>query len=189
MTYYVHIDNPTIVRTIPASWRNVSGLNTLEPAQLLELGWYPWVATPYPVYDELHSFLQNGTLIQDGVAIQTWTELRREQIPSVDAIAAEQITVLKAATGTVILERYPLYSQLNYNARATTLLNLATQRDLTSEELLEQQAINAVWNWINAQRAESNRLEALIEGILAGSNLTEDEQRTAIRSIVFTAIP
>jgi hypothetical protein len=182
MTYYVHIDNPTIVRTIPASWRNISGLNTLEPEQLLELGWYPWVSTPYPVYDELHSFLQNGTLIQDGV-------LRREQIPSVDAVATEQINTIKAATGAVILERYPLYSQLNYTARATTLLTIAAQRDLTSEELLEQESINAVWGWINAQRAESNRLEALIEGIRADSNITEDEQRTSIASIVYTAIP
>lgn len=188
MTYYVHIDNPTIVRTIPVSWRNISGLNTLEPAQLLDLGWYPWVATPYPAHDELHNFLQNGTLIQDGVAIQTWAILRRDQIPSVDAIVTEQINIIKAATGAVILASYPLYSQLNYTARATTLLSLATQRELTSEELLEQQSINDIWNWISAQRAESNRLEAVVNSITTDNSLTEDEKRLAISATTFTEV-
>lgn len=36
-------------RTLPKSWENISGLNNMNPSQLLQLGWLPWELVQVPV--------------------------------------------------------------------------------------------------------------------------------------------
>lgn len=189
MTYYVHIDKPAQPRALPKAWHNVSGLNTLTDADLAVLGWFPWESTPQPAHDEIHEYLQSGTEINDGRAVQTWAVMRREHIPTVADIVVQQTAAIKAAAGDAIIARWPLHTQINLTARAAELLKIRNERPLTQEELGEQVFLEGVWAWINRQRAESNRLEASIAVVQADEALTDDEKRTAVHNVTFVAVP
>lgn len=71
--------------------------------------------------------------------------------------AAQRIPGIKAAAGTVIVERYPEWKQRNMIAR---MVELNTKSTPTVDEEAEIAAIQAVWDWVKSVRAESDRLEA-----------------------------
>lgn len=79
--------------------------------------------------------------------------------------AAQRIPDIKAAAGAVIVERYPEWKQRNMIARMVELNAKATP---SAEEEAEMAALQAVWDWVKAVRAESDRLEA-------DSNLTVND--------------
>jgi len=184
MAFYAHKDSLARPQRLPKSWRNVSGLNLLSDAELLELGWYPWEGADQPEHDTIHEYLESTTELQDGKAVQVWAVKRREIIPSVERVAEDTVRALKAAAGETILARLPYHRQLNYQQRAIELLDIRRQRELTEQEMADYDHIMAERDWLDAVRAESNRLEAEIASI-AASELSDDEKRVAIAALSF----
>lgn len=187
MTYYVHTDDLSRPIRLPKSWRNVSGLNLLSAAELAALGWYPWQETPQPDHDAIHEYLESSVEIQGERAVQVWTQTRREIIPTVDQMVADQIGAIKTAAGEAILARLPYYRQLNFHQRAIELLDIRRQRELTEQELADHAHILAERDWLESIRTESNRLEAEVLTI-AATDLSDDQKRTAISAIRFEAV-
>ena len=82
-----------------------------------------------------------------------------------DEEAALRVPEIKEAAGVVIVERYPEWKQRNMIARMVELNAKATP---SAEEEAEMAALQSVWDWVKAVRAESDRLEA-------DSNLTVND--------------
>jgi len=57
----------------------------------------------------------------------------------------------------VIVGRYPEWKQRNMIAR---MVELNTKATPSAEEEAEMAALQSVWDWVKAVRAESDRLEA-----------------------------
>jgi len=74
-----------------------------------------------------------------------------------DEATANRIPEIKAAAGAVIVERYPEWKQRNMIAR---MVELNTKATPSAEEEAEMAALQSVWDWVKAVRAESDRLEA-----------------------------
>lgn len=74
--------------------------------------------------------------------------------PTVEDLKADAIAQIRLQAGQIILGRYPLHLQMNAGARAVELV--ATGQASGPE----WDGIGAVWTWIKAVRAESNRVEA-----------------------------
>jgi hypothetical protein len=160
-----------------------------RPSDELLAGWgiYPLTPTPQPEYDTIHEYLESSFDIQGDKAVQVWTPTRRETIPEVDQVAADQIRQIKTDAGDIILARYPFHKQINYTARGTELLRNRNERPLTPEELEEQKFLEGILGWINAQRAETDRLEALVKSVVDG-DLTDDQKRSIICKVKFVRI-
>jgi len=71
--------------------------------------------------------------------------------------SAQRIPDIKAAAGAVIVGRYPEWKQRNMIAR---MVELNTKATPSAEEEAEMAALQSVWDWVKAVRAESDRLEA-----------------------------
>ena len=187
MTYYVHTDDMNRPRHLPKAWRNVSGLHLLSDAELRQLGWYPWQDTPHPEHDVIHDYLEGSVEIQGDKAVQVWTPTRRPVIPTVEQLVSDRVRAIKAAAGEAILERLPYHRQLNYHQRAIELLDIRRQRELTEQEAADYAHILSERDWLEAMRAQSNRLEAEIATI-AASDMSDDQKRTAIAALKFEAV-
>lgn len=187
MTYYIHIDEPNRPRALPRAWRNISGLDRLDPPALAALGWLPWVDAPAPEVDPIHERAVPGVEIDETEARRVWSVERREDIPGVEAMATKQIGRIKIECGRAIEGEYPLWKQANLMARAIELLDIRRDRLLTEAEIAERDAIEAARDWIKRQRVESNRLETLVATIREGHD-SDDEKRTAIAALGFAAV-
>lgn len=86
-------------------------------------------------------------------------------LPTDEAVAAAVDQALlqahaagvKAKANEIITGRYPLWKQLNMQARFSELMDKGTLSDV---EASEKNALLEVWAWVKAVRAESDRLEA-----------------------------
>jgi hypothetical protein len=78
------------------------------------------------------------------------------------ALIQRQNDRIDAQAGQVIAGEYPLWKQQNMIARAVALLDIKSQRDLTTEEATEQTALRAAWAWVDAVRAHSETLKAAL---------------------------
>lgn len=74
-----------------------------------------------------------------------------------DEAAANRVPEIKAAAGDLIVARYAEWKQRNMIAR---MVELNTKATPTVDEEAEMAAIQVVWDWVKAVRAESDRLEA-----------------------------
>lgn len=148
---------------------------------------FPVTRTDWPEHDQIHQRVQDRAEWQDGKAVQVWDTVRREDIPEVKDLATERKGRAREACGNVILARLPIHRQLNLQRRAIELLDLARERPLTEVETNERLRILVERDWLEAQRAECNRLEALIDSIVAG-NSDDDTKRTNIDAVVFQAV-
>jgi hypothetical protein len=86
---YVLVENGAVVwgpGELPRSWKNVSGLNMMESAELKELGWLPWreVLSPY----------DNKTHYRDGYN----HDIQTEEVVYTDIIRAFTVDQLEQNT-------------------------------------------------------------------------------------------
>lgn len=190
MTHYIHTDAPDRPRALPRAWRNVSGLHLLPAADLAALGWLPWTDAPRPDHDAIHERLAAAVEITATEARRVWTIERRpaEEIPAVADAAAAAVARVKSGCGQVIEARYPLWKQANLMARAIELLDIRRDRVLTATEAAERDMIEAARDWIARQRAESDRLEAVVAAIVGGSD-DDDAKRRALAGVAFAEAP
>lgn len=187
---FVHQDDPSRVQLLPESWRNVSGLNLMSMGDLNALGWFPFEDTPRPSHNSIHNFLLGSISFEDQVAKRVWTVTRKSSIPSVEDFAAERLEKINSDCSEVILKRLPIYKQLNYQGRALELTEkyAVEGTNLAPEELMQVAYIRGEWIWLNAQRAESNRLEGVIIGIVEDGVLSDDDKRNAISLLEFEEV-
>jgi hypothetical protein len=155
---------------------------------LATFGMLPVTQTERPAFDPIHERLQDSAVLQDGAVVQVWTALRRDNIPTVQDFAAAHVAQIKAECGDAILVRLPIHRQLNYQRRAIELLDIRRERELTAEEAAERDLLTGERDWLEAMRAESNRLEDAVNAIVAG-DASDDEKRTAIAALIFVAVP
>lgn len=161
----------------------------IPPAETLAaFGMLPVTRTDPPAHDPIHERLQDSAALQDGAVVQVWTAVRRNDIPTVEDFAAEKIAQIKTACGEAILIRLPVHRQLNFQRRAIELLDIRRERELTQAEAAERDALTAERDWLEAMRAESNRLEDAVNAVVAGDD-SDDEKRTAIAALTFVAVP
>lgn len=184
---YIHTDAPETPRALPRAWRNVSGLHLLDAPALAALGWLPWVDAPAPEVDPIHERAVPGVEIGAAEARRVWSVERREDIPGVEAMADRQIGRIKLECGRAIEGEYPLWKQANLMARAIELLDIRRDRPLTAAESAERDAIEAARDWIKRQRAESDRLEALVAALRDGEG-DDDAKRRALSALGFAAV-
>jgi CRISPR/Cas system CMR subunit Cmr4 (Cas7 group RAMP superfamily) len=97
---YAFVKNKTIVegpRSLPENWENISRLDLFPAETLLELGWYPVISDPVPVYDGSTQYLTTQYVVEETRVLETftvvdftmeelnesveqaWTQLRRER--------------------------------------------------------------------------------------------------------------
>jgi len=88
--------------------------------------------------------------------------VRAKSADELAVLRAEKVAALQAEAGRRIETLYPQWRQMNMTARAVVLIDLRQTRDLTPEELAEQDELRAAWSAIAAIRARSNQLEAAI---------------------------
>lgn len=83
---------------------------------------------------------------------------------------------VKAEASRRILARYPTWRQANMNMRATELVDIRLDRELTTEETAEREAMLSAAAWIKAVRTASDEIEAALpddaEGLTAFSAAT-----------------
>jgi hypothetical protein len=168
--------------------RQVSFPKDPSDERLAELGLVPVTPTERPAHDPLHERLQDSAAVEGDAVVQVWTAIRRDDIPTVEDFAAEKITQIKTACGEAILIRLPVHRQLNFQRRAIELLDIRRERELTQAEAAERDALTAERDWLEAMRAESNRLEDAVNAVVAGDD-SDDEKRTAIAALTFVAVP
>lgn len=90
---------------------------------------------------------------------------------------------IKQMTSKAILRLAPDYKQRNMTARAVEIADAKASGTATPEDLVDADAIAAVWATIKALRAKSNELEAQYNN----KELTIAEQRAisiAIKAVV-----
>ncbi|MDP1599027.1 hypothetical protein [Phenylobacterium sp.] len=94
-----------------------------------------------------------------GVPIRAW---RTEPLSSdeVEGLRATRIADVKAEAGRRILERFPTWKQANMNMRATELVDIRLDRELTADETAEREAMLSAAAWIKDVRAASDAIEA-----------------------------
>lgn len=102
------------------------------------------------------------TVIRNGKpADLTATEIAEIEAANAAAAAAARVPDIKAEAARRILSVMPDWKQRNLTARAAELVEaMATGGSLTPEDEQERQQIKAIWAWVKAVRAESDRLEA-----------------------------
>lgn len=97
------------------------------------------------------AIVEAGTQIADYVPGQSVSE------PS----GPVTIEMVKAEAARRILDRYPLWKQVNMDSRETELIKLMITRSAwTASEAAEVQGIDAAHAWIRSVRAASDVLEA-----------------------------
>jgi hypothetical protein len=113
----------------------------------------------------------------DGAPRRVW-ETRAFTDEEVAAMRAAQVQSVKAEAGRRILALYPTWKQANMNMRATELVDLRIDRELTAEEAAERDELIAAAEWIKAVRAASDAIEAALptdaEGLCAFSAAAAD---------------
>ena len=90
---YCLVENGAIVdgpRGLPKSWRNVSGLNLMDPANLLKLGWLPCRIDEGTGGDKMggSKFLINATEV---VEVKQWAPFSDADKQEIERQAAENI--------------------------------------------------------------------------------------------------
>lgn len=108
----------------------------------------------------------------DGVPTWVWSET------GIESLLACRIAEVKTEAGRRILERYPTWKQANMNMRATELVDIRVDRDLTEAETAERAAMLSAAAWIKDVRAASDAIEASLpddaEGLCAFIAATAD---------------
>lgn len=97
----------------------------------------------------------------DGAPRRTWAT-RPFTEDEVAALRADAIQAVKAEASRRILERYPTWKQANMNMRATELVDVRLERELTTEETTEREALLTAAAWIKAVRTASDDIEAAL---------------------------
>ena len=92
----------------------------------------------------------------DGVPTWTWSP------EGVESLRACRIGEVKAEAGRRILQRYPTWKQANMNMRATELVDIRLDRELTPDEAAEREAMLSAAAWIKDVRAASDAIEAAL---------------------------
>jgi len=73
---YCYIENSEIIegpKTLPKSWRNVSGLHNATDERLLELGWLPYVDDGAPEYDTDTQYVTAENVVGESAVTKTYT--------------------------------------------------------------------------------------------------------------------
>lgn len=169
---------PKGYRAQSGDWRPIQFLSawadTLDPADLAERDVALITQTDAPAGVRVL-----GPDIGDdvGVPIRIW----RTEPLSTDEIAglrAARVADVKAEAGRRILERFPTWKQANMNMRATELVDIRLDRDLTEAETVEREAMLSAAAWIKEVRAASDAIEAALpddaEGLCAFIAATAD---------------
>lgn len=101
----------------------------------------------------------------DGVPTWSWSP------EGIESLRSCRIAEVKAEAGRRILALYPTWKQANMNMRATELVDIRLDRELTMEETAERDALLAAAAWIKDVRAASDAIEAALpddaEGLCA----------------------
>ncbi len=101
----------------------------------------------------------------DGVPTWVWSDA------GIESVRACRIAEVKAEAGQRILALYPTWKQANMNMRATELVDIRLDRELTAEETAEREAMLSAAAWIKEVRAASDAIEAALpddaEGLCA----------------------
>lgn len=109
------------------------------------------------------------------VVVLSLRDMTEEEL---EAKAASCVVEVKAEAGRRILERYPTWKQANMNMRATELVDIRVDRELTAEETAERLAMLSAAAWIKDVRAASDAIEAALpddaEGLCAFIAATAD---------------
>lgn len=92
----------------------------------------------------------------DGVPTWVWSD------PGIESLRACRIAEVKAEAGRRILDRYPTWKQANMNMRATELVDIRLDRELTPDEAAEREAMLSAAAWIKDIRAASDAIEAAL---------------------------
>lgn len=98
----------------------------------------------------------------DGQPTQVWTWSPYADA-DLTALRAAAVAAVKAEASARILAAFPMWKQMNLNARATELTNaLAANGAYTEAEAIEALRLQAVWAWIRSVRAASDSIEAAL---------------------------
>lgn len=92
----------------------------------------------------------------DGVPTWTWSP------EGIESLRAYRVVEIKAEASRRILALYPTWKQANMNMRATELVDVRLDRELTPEETTEREALLAAAAWIKAVRVASDDIEAAL---------------------------
>lgn len=193
MTHYVHIAEPARPRPLPRNWRNVSGLDRLDPPALADLGWMPVVEGERPAHDPIHEHLVSDMEITTQTAVRIWRVVRRPDaaIPSVLDLAEQAIARIDAAAGNVISARYPDHTQRNALASALDLLVQIVGGQIGPEALDQATDIRDMWAWIQRQRGAAQAAKGAIAAAVAdfsSGSLPADDARRAIAAVGFAEV-
>ena len=162
MPNYCLVENGVVVegpRTLPKNWKNISNLNVLSDARLKALGWLP-VLEVKPDYDpRIQSRSGPALTVEADQVTAVWTVAERP----LDEVKSALIRQVKQEAGATILAAYPDWKQRNMIARAVELTRLARSVTLNSDEVAEEIALQAAWDWIVDIRTVSDAKEAAIQ--------------------------
>lgn len=121
--------------------------------------------------------LGRSVVVQDFVP-SIVLSLREYTSEEIAALASQRIAEIKAEASRRILSRFPTWKQANMNMRATELVDVRLDRELTTEETAERDALLAAAAWIKAVRTASDDIEAALpddaEGLSAFSAAAAD---------------
>lgn len=112
--------------------------------------------------------------LEDVEGVPTWTWSPE----GIESLRAYRVAEVKAEAGLRILERFPTWKQANMNMRATELVDIRLDRELTADETAEREAMLSAAAWIKEVRAVSDVIEAALpddaEGLCAFIAATAD---------------
>lgn len=117
---------------------------------------------------------------KDGVKITKWniSEKPKPTMDELETIWQEnkkdyykdiKTTEIKQKAHKIIINRYPDWKQRNMAQRAVELVDIKTERALTTDEEAERQKLKDIKAWVDSIRSQSNVMEADLK------NLTADE--------------
>ena len=118
MTQYCLIEDSEITdgpRTLPKSWRNISGLNLLDDTALKSRGWLPYINTE-PSFVEDTQYLSSEKTIGESDVTETYTVNDYTEAEMTARIAAAKVarkTAIRLEAQNIILAAYPLWYQSN----------------------------------------------------------------------------
>lgn len=164
MSNFYHVTDGAIddgPRTLPKSWRNVSGLHLLSGPELADLGWFPEIVVGYEPFDSATQ-VRTGPALSVGVdkVTATWTV---SDLPTAD-LQVRRINETKAEAYRRIIEIIPEWKQRNLTARAVELLRVG-EANWSQAQADEYAAGEAVWAAVKAVRTSSDTLETNIGGM------------------------
>ena len=157
-------------KTLPANWKNISGLNGLSDEDLLPIGWYPYRQVRPDLPGEYYYLNDIGMVVEATEVVHTWEVVQQ----LVDDIKTRKFGTLDSA-----VVNQQAYDE-DFEGKKTDASEWSQEKMVALEPLTERVDVEAFDEVIPAQVPVPARRASEVMLAYAEAYLTRDDFRTTV---------